>query len=39
MSEQKFHGWRAIVAIVMLAAGAACFILSCVTAMVTARRD
>jgi hypothetical protein len=39
MNEPRFHGWRAIVAIVMLTTGAACFILACVTAMVTARKD
>lgn len=32
-------GWHAITSIVMLVVGAACFILSCVAAMVVAGKD
>ena len=39
MEEKRFHGWPAVVAIVMLAVGAACYVLSCVAAMVIARRE
>jgi len=38
MEERKFHGWPAVVAIVMVAVGAACYVLSCVAAMVIANR-
>ncbi len=35
----KTLGWHSVTAIVMLVVGAACFILSCIAAMIVAGKD
>lgn len=38
-SYNKRHMWKAVIAMVMMGTGAACFVLSCVAAMITINKE